>query len=213
MRFMRLASVATLTAASSAAMAGGFDGPFVQGGVGFARSQTEARSHWPTPPDVDSKPSDNSFIGQIAGGYSRSFGQFNLAASAFYVLGDQNAGDIAVRDAGNPDNTYRFKNKNSWGISIEPGFNFNESTLAYLKLAYVESQGRGVEQFRGVSYSYNATYHGYGYGAGVKYKFTPNLYGVADIQQANYQSRSFENGGLNLKPNSLTGIIGVGYKF
>jgi opacity protein-like surface antigen len=214
MSFKKIALISVLSVASSAAMAAGFDGPFVQAGIGFANSQTDANA----PTWFSGKLSENSLVGEIAAGYSKSFGQFNLAASAYLIAGDQKAGKLQYSTSG--VGTIQFKNKNAWGVAIEPGVNVSESTLVYAKLAYVASNGQGSDNWTGSginnSASYDQKFHGVGYGAGVKYKFSANLYALAEIQQINYQSKTwtYNNGyQASIKPNSLTGIIGVGYKF
>jgi opacity protein-like surface antigen len=214
---MKLACAITalsLGIASSVAFAGSFDGPFVQAGIGFSNAQTKVNTHWPDT-NIDTKVNDSSFIGQIAGGYSQSWGQFSLAASAYYVIGDQKAGSIYMSTPQYGVNTYEFKNKNTWGITIDPGINLSESALAYLKLGYGQTTGKGTEVFENVTYTYDQTYGGFSYGAGVKYRLTPKLYGVVEILQSNYSSKTvnFPDGHISFQPSSLIGVIGVGYRF
>ncbi|MBK5914182.1 outer membrane protein [Rhodocyclus purpureus] len=208
MKFKKLAMLAALSAASSFAVAApaAFDGPFVQAGVGFANSQSDYSETW-NGNSLSTKLNDTSFVGQVAGGWSQSFGQWNLAASAYYTIGDQKAGKVTF----NGDSA-EFKLKDTWGVSIDPGYYINPQTLAYLKLGYVATKGELSATGAG---SDSETFNGYTYGVGLKYAFTPNLYGVAEIQQANFESKSATDGAdrVSLKPNSLTGIIGVGYKF
>ena len=214
MKYKKIAIIATLGFASSLAVAGSFDGPFVQGGGGFSNMQTEVNA----PGWFSSKLSDSSFIGQLAAGYSHSMGSFNLAASAYYVVGDQKAGRFDYSSSG--IGSLAFKSKNAWGVSIEPGFNLSESTIAYGKIGYVDAKGMASDNWTSGglnrSSTYNGSFHGYSYGAGLKHKFSANLYAVAEIQQVNYQSKTwtYSNGyQVSMKPNSLTGIIGIGYKF
>lgn len=214
MQYKKMLLVAVLSVASSTAMAGAFDGPFVQAAVGFANAQTEVNA----PAWFTSKPSDNNFIGQISGGYSRSFGQFNLGGSVFYILGDQKAGAMGYNSPG--IGTIEFKGKNTWGLSIEPGYMFYESALVYAKIGYVDSKVNGSDNWTsgGLAHSsaFDESVHGYSYGAGVKVRFSPNLYGIAEIQQINYRSKTwtYSNGyQVAVKPNALTGVIGIGYKF
>jgi hypothetical protein len=58
--------------------------------------------------NIDATLTESSFVGQIGGGYSKSWGQFFLAASAYCVIGDQKAGraDLSSRQYGT--NTYKF---------------------------------------------------------------------------------------------------------
>jgi opacity protein-like surface antigen len=214
MTFAKTTIALSLGIASSVSMAGGFDGPFVQVGIGFANAQTKATSHWPDT-NIDATVTDSNFVGQIGGGYSQSWGKFFLAASAYYVIGDQKAGSADLSSLQYGTNTYEFKNTNTWGITIDPGINLNDSTTAYLKLGYGRTAVKGTEYFQNVTYNYDKTYGGVSYGAGVKYRLTPNLYGMVEILQTNYESTSFNfpDGDISFKPGSLIGTVGLGYKF
>ena len=214
MNCKKLAIIAVLGVASSAACAGGFDGPFVQVGLGFANSQTKVKTHWPDT-NFSAKLDDANVIGEVAAGYSKSFGQFNLAGSAFYVIGDQKAGSVDMATEVYGPNPYSFKNTNTWGVAIEPGINVSESALAYLKIGYAQTASEGIEEFDGVTYSYDSTHTGFSYGAGVKFKFAPKLYLMAELQQAGFDGKKyrFVDGHIDIQPGSLTGVFGVGYQF
>lgn len=191
MKFNKLAMLAALSAASSFAFAApaAFDGPFVQAGIGYANAEVKQTPGGTT--------DDDNFIGQIAGGFSQSFGLWNLAGSVYYVIGDQEAGRI---------NNVDFKGQDTWGISIDPGYYFTPNTLGYVKLGYVQTTGKASGGISG-----DETFNGYTYGLGLKYAYTPNLYGVVEIQQAEFQDKTI--GGTKFEPNGFTAIIGVGYKF
>lgn len=210
MNFRNLAMTLALIAASPVALAGGFDGPFAQLGVGSANSQSELNF----PGWLDLKVSDTSLVGEMAAGYSQSFGNFNLAASVSYTLGDQKAGSFV--DNGYQSSVY-LKLQNTWHVSIEPGFNLNQSTLLYASLGYVGTTANFIEYDTQGIFPWKQRLNGYSLGAGLKYKFTPNIYGMASIRQTNLQSGAVDFGGVypqaSFKPNSLDGIVGVGYKF
>lgn len=211
MNYKKLAIIAALSAASSGVLAGGFDGPFVQAGIGGAHSRTDIRfTGW-----FDANESDSTVNGQIAGGYSKSFGQFNLAGSAFYLLGDQRAGEKTIQDS-NGLHKISMKLKNTWGISIQPGYNFTPSTLGYLKFGYTQTRGDWtyVNHASGES-----TFDGVSYGIGAKHQLAQNLYGYAEIQQTNFNRNKVHmtvDGNHytdSFKPESLTGFVGIGYQF
>ena len=212
MPFKKLATAAALgTLLVGNAFAGSFDGPFIQGGIGAARSETEIKNYT----HINSLGSKTSFIGQIAGGYSQSFGDFNLAASLFYDLGKQKAGDKTYAE--NPSETYHWttKLKNTWGLAIEPGWNLTPSLLLYAKLAYVQSKGesKATHLQTGASNSGSRNLHGFGYGLGAKYLLNKNIYALAEIQQTDFQKKSIGTDNIKVQPDSLTAIFGVGYKF
>jgi hypothetical protein len=142
MTFTKTTIALCLGVASSLALAGGFDGPFLQVGVGFSNAQTQAISHWPDT-NIDATLTENNFVGQFGGGYSKSWGQFFLAASAYYVIDDQKSGGADLSSLQYGTNTYEFKNTNTLGVSIDPSVNLNDSTTAHLKLGYGRTAGKG----------------------------------------------------------------------
>jgi opacity protein-like surface antigen len=214
MPYKKIALATALVATATLSMAADFDGPFVQAGIGFANAQTEVGA----PTWFSGKLSDNSFIGQLAAGYSRSFGQFNLAANLYRFVGDQKGGKIDYGSAG--IGTIQFKTTNTCGLSIDPGIAVKPATLVYVKLGYVAGKGRGSDAWTAGgaanSASFDESFHGYAYGAGIKHRLTANLYGMAEIQQTNYSGKTWTYGNgyqVSVKPSSLTGIVGIGYRF
>lgn len=246
MNATKIGSFLGLLLASSIATAGGFDGPFVQIGVGGAESDTkfnQTRNERHQNSLATQSDSQNSTIGQIAAGYSQSFGGFNLAASVFYMIGDQSAGstnfaDQSGRGRDRENNTWsvRAQNADTFGVSIEPGWNLSENALIYAKLSYTETrgsvevdqittkEGRNHVHVTTSSNSGNATYRGWGYGLGAKYKFASNLYGVVEVMQSDFGDSSYElpQQGKDHHKNaekyemdrtSLSAFVGIGYKF
>ena len=226
---------ALLSAMVGTASAGAFDGHYVQIGIGGA--STETQTSYPSllgnlPGfSTGANSSGGSFLGQILGGYSQSFDRFNIAANVFYNIGNQDSGSNNYGLSGS--NGYlnanqSFQMKNSWGVSLEPGFYVTDQTLGYLKLSYFNSQ-----------LNYNASYsahlnspgftasgsangsssmNGIGYGLGAKQMFTDNIYGFLEYQYVQYDqwndSGLFGSGySTSYKPNQNYGLVGVGYKF
>jgi opacity protein-like surface antigen len=214
-RHITLACALALT--SPGALAGSFDGPFAQAGIGMASSKTNVIfTGW-----FDADVSDDSFNGQLAAGYSRAFGRFNLAASASYVVGNQAAGMTTQAYDDVQVDTVDLVLKQTWGLSVEPGYYFSDATLGYLKLGYGQSTGtwKFVRPLFQDSYSGDATFAGFSFGAGAKHSFTANLYGYAEVQQANFGKEEIHltvNGHYftdSLEPESLTAFVGIGWKF
>lgn len=207
MKLKNLIVIGTLSAVSSFAAAGGFDGPFVQAGIGVANSETKISG---TGTVLDDSYSQTSLIGSISAGYSQSFGNFNLAASAYYIIGDQNAGEATFTN-GAESITLKSKGTNTWGIAIEPGWNLAENALVYAKLGYTETKGEATAIFNTTDFSgteqASQKYRGYLYGVGAKYKFTPNIYGVVEVIRSEYNDKD------GIEPSAVAGTIGIGYKF
>jgi opacity protein-like surface antigen len=171
-------------------------------------------THWPDT-NIDSKPSETDFIGQIAAGYSHGWGAFNLAASLYYLIGNQQAGSVDLdTELRGPDN-YDFELKDTWGVTLEPGYRLSDTTLVYAKLGYSQTSGKGNEFFEGVGYTYDTGYDAFTWGGGIKHLFSENIYGVAELIYSDYTGNTWSSEGesIELTPESLIGIIGVGYQF
>ena len=221
---MKLKYTAVLIAtaiASTSAMAGGFDGPFVQGGLGMSRMQTKVDETWDGG-GQGGKNSKTAFIGQIAAGYSKSFDKFNLAGS-LYMRSNQKSGDVVMYDDAPYWDRIRVKTKNTWGFTVEPGYNINPNALVYGKLGLSQTKGR-------MNYDYfidgnldlsepttSKTHTGFSYGMGFKYKFTPTIYGMAEMMQTDYRRKAYIDTdygwAVKAKPSTFTALVGLGYKF
>jgi len=217
MKFKKSMLFIALATASASVMASGFDGPFVQGGLGFSEMRGKAQDQFPGDPDGHERMTKTNVLGQIAAGYSQSFGRFNLAGTVYTVLGDQKAGS-RTDVFGFPGVDMDFKGRNTVGFTIEPGVNINPNSLVYAKLGFTQMRGRGTVSFPGGSDSEKRTHNGFSYGAGFKYKFTPNIYGMVEIMQTNFNRKVYSDefmigGTLSAKPRTLTGIVGIGYTF
>lgn len=235
MKFQNLAIAAALGSASALAVAGGFDGPFVQLGIGGAGTSSKV-SGVPassTGADLNGTDSQGSFNGLVAAGYSQdlgalnsSLGGLNLAANIFYVIGEQKAGSKTSSGVNqwNDSLTLSGKNKlnNTFGISIEPGWNFTKETLGYLKLAWVNTQLKGTLSYNYVdagdpaqstsgSDNSSKNINGFGYGLGVKQMITSNIFASVDLMGVSYQS--YKNDGISVKPSQFMGFASLGYKF
>ncbi len=192
-------------AASVGLAAGTFDGPFVHLGSNLANSQEDVSNL--VGPGTTTFSAKARWVGQAGAGFSHAFGLFNLAASAYYVLGDQDAMEAGFSTSYGT-NAANVKLKNTRGFSIEPGVHLNESTLIYLKLGYI-SATRTL--YTSLSGSRDDSFHGNTVGLGAKYAFTPAIYGIAEAQQGQFRALTMD--GVAVKPNSQTIFLGTGYKF
>lgn len=224
-----------------------FDGINTQLGLGVVGSQVNANGtgdeswYGSSPLNVNGNTNGTRLVGLASIGYSKSFSSYNLAANLFYVIGNQSAGGTSASGAmsdvtpDGPSNTVTenltssYTLKNTWGISLEPGYYFDKDVLAYLKLAYVtttlqsniscnSSDGYCPNQISSSSQNLN----GFGYGLGIKKMFTDSIYGAIDVLGVTYGN---VNKSYNLSPYSTAsnnagfkttqymGFISVGYKF
>ena len=221
----KLAAIVILAGLSVPAMASEFDGPFVQLGVGGSRSYTHLNGTRNAV--LDGTSSQGNVNGLVAAGYSQSLGSagFNMAANVFYVIGNQNAGapsnTVVGTNGSNSANT-RSTFSNSFGIAVEPGWNFTEKTLGYAKLAWVYSDGVYSSNStistavppRTISDSgvINKSMNGFGYGLGIKQTIAKDIYLGVDIMGIAYNS-SKTSRGVTVRPEQLIGFMSLGYRF
>jgi len=225
MNIERLAVAVALAGSATCATAAEFDGPFVQLGIGGSRSYTYLNGTRNSV--LDGTSSQGNVNGLAAAGYSQSMpdSRLNLAANVFYVIGNQNAGapsnTVVGANGSNSANT-RSTFSNSFGIAVEPGWNFTEHTLGYAKLAWVNSDGaystsstittlvppRTIPD----SAATNKSMNGFGYGFGVKQMLTQDVYLGLDIMGVAYNS-SKTSRGATIRPEQFLGFLSIGYRF
>ena len=232
--------------AQSALAEKSFDGVNVQLGAGLTYSHVNASgtqdNSWEgSPLDLNEGSGATRFNGLVSLGYSKSIETFNIAANVFYVIGNQSGGrrsgadsyTVSIPDvytgtlSENISSAYKFKN--TWGISLEPGYYFSENVLGYLKLAYVNSSLQSTLSCNSSdgycdnsTVSANKNVNGFGYGLGAKYAFTRNVYGALDLMGVTYSSvrtsynwfpdNEYQNA-ASFKPTQFFGFISLGYRF
>lgn len=212
MKLKKIAIAAAIGAASTFAMAGGFDGPFVQLGIGGSSTKTNLSNFQSSATGAGvSSVSGGSFNGLVAGGYSQDMGAFNsdikglnLAANIFYVIGNQNSGSgmgsaTRASDGFSQSLGGNFKGKSTFGISVEPGWNFTEQTLGYVKLAWVNTRLNGNWNYSdndpsSDSGSVTKIANGFGYGLGVKQLITKEIYVGVDLMGVTYGNVNMDDG-------------------
>jgi len=222
---------------SSMGFAGGFDGPFVQLGVGGSATSTSVSgSSLGTGNSTDGRFNQSGTQGNFNGlaslGYSKSFDDFNLATNIFYVIGNQNAGSMtssATTEAGYPAAlSQSYKLQNTFGLSIEPGWNFTNETLGYLKFAWVNARAKEAMNvnapavYTGGFANASKAINGFGYGIGAKHLLTENIYAAVDLMGVTYGSYSGTVNSVldcptcsagSSKTQQFIGTVSLGYKF
>ena len=202
---------ASLIAISTVAAAGSFDGPSVQAGVSINAAHTSLKDYSP-----DGKVADTNVVGNLSLNYNKSYGSFNLGGGIFAMLGSQKSGSLnsfAQNSGGVWSDSWKLKNV--WGVSIEPGYYVNNSVLAYAKVSYVQATGSNTYDYGGGDAgSTNHKHEGLGLGAGVKFMITNDLYGAVEIEQINFNSKSYwSDVPETYKPSLLKAGVSIGYKF
>lgn len=218
---------------ASAFADGAFDGPFVQLGIGGSGTSTKVSG---VDGELNGSASQGSVNGLLSAGWSQSIGSdgFNLGANLFYVIGNQNAGQksssYSISGPGvtaNINENAQNKLQKTFGISVEPGWNFTDSTLGFVKLAWVNSRANGTYSGSftcdapctlsgatsgSTSTSATKTINGFGYGLGIKQLVTKNIYLGVDLMGVTYGSANIGEG-ASAKASQFLGFASVGYKF
>jgi opacity protein-like surface antigen len=141
---------------------------------------------------------------------------FLIGLGFTYGLNDTDAGTVA--------SILKFKSEDQRSVYIQPTYVFNNSFAAFGKLGYHEMDGKVTltedlflnNQNYGIAAgSLSRKFKGIGYGFGLKGLINQNAYIQAEVQYVDYDS---EGGGsannvASFKPETVSGIISIGYKF
>jgi len=141
---------------------------------------------------------------------------FLIGLGFTYGLNDTDAGTVA--------SILKFKIEDQRSVYIQPTYAFNNSFAAFGKLGYYEMDGKATltqnlfinnQNYGLAAGSASGEFKGIGYGFGLKGLINQNAYIQAEVQYVDYDS---EGGGsannvASFKPETVSGIISVGYKF
>ena len=141
---------------------------------------------------------------------------FLIGLGFTYGLNDTDAGTVA--------SILKFKIEDQRSVYIQPTYAFNNSFAAFGKLGYHQMDGKATltqnlfinnQNYGLAAGSLSAEFKGIGYGFGLKGLINQNTYIQAEVQYVDYDS---EGGGsannvASFKPETVSGIISIGYKF
>ena len=217
--FKKIIVTSALSALSTAALAGAFDGPHVGFGAGMNNMNATTTLKDADDSTLGADLGKSRFASQVQGGYNFSLNKsFNLGLNGFYNLNDTSASaSVRLKEVATINATAVLKK--SWGFAVEPGIYLGDKTLAYGTLAYhradlnfdlsVEAQGRKLEAGKSRNVS------GFGYGAGIKHLVNKNVYVGVESQVVNYSSADLDGELLSatIEPKQVQTLVSVGYKF
>ena len=141
---------------------------------------------------------------------------FLIGLGFTYGLNDTDAGTVA--------SILKFKIEDQRSVYIQPTYAFNNSFAAFGKLGYHEMDGKATltqnlfinnQEYGLAAGSASGKFKGIGYGFGLKGLINQSAYIQAEVQYVDYDS---EGGGsannvASFKPETVSGIISIGYKF
>jgi hypothetical protein len=186
---------------------GRFNGINTQFGLGF--SEKSSRSDWPSSGVSDRYDvSDKGILSNLSLGYSHNLNnRFNIAANVFYNFGSEDAGQWLTE-------SYKWKIKDIWGVSLEPGYYLNDNGLGYLKIGYARASSE--YQHNGGNADYGTT-DGFLYGIGFKQLLTNAIYVGIETYQIDFSKSKtvLSEGGYdtNNRPAVTYGGLMIGYRF
>ena len=191
-------SLLGLALVSTASMAGNFAGP--EAGASVTLNGGASLVDLKNSNDYDGDYGQQSIGIKLHGGYGFDMGNDTLVLVGF----DYNPTDIK---AGTNDGD-SMSIKNSWSLSLAPGLKLNDSSMAYVKVAY-ES---GKFKFKGSSYSIEETLSGFGYGVGLRTEINKTTFLVTEIKHVNYKKFTYKNV-ADFTPSTTLGSVGLVFKF
>ena len=141
---------------------------------------------------------------------------FLIGLGFTYGLNDTDAGTVA--------SILKFKIEDQKSVYIQPTYAFNNSFAAYGKIGYHEMDGKVTltqnlfinnQNYGLAAGSASGEFKGIGYGFGLKGLINQNTYIQAEVQYVDYDSEGggSDNNVGSFKPETVSGIISIGYKF
>ena len=216
------------------AMGQGFSGPYVSAGIGFKSSDFKlSETDGPTATGPGTTQTDSAsakaggrsvFFGSIAAGWDwNPSGPFVLGFSLFADLGSstvaETSGTTVTTGPGGTTVTpssSEIKQKDRFGIYVEPGYEFTPRTVGYAKLGWNRSKYQFSDSDPTLPLSsFSATFNGFAYGVGLKHLMTDRLFVFVEWVQVDYGSKSSTVGTATttIEPNNSLALIGAGWRF
>ena len=128
----------------------------------------------------------------IGGGYSHSFGRFNLGVHASLMTGEVDAGGEGYPSDDSSEYDYSLKLKSVKELSIEPGLVFGSNVVGYLKIASVS--GDLVQKVNYPYYSLrgdaSSSVSTTALGLGMRAKLTQHWFMSAEMEQAEFSNKT-----------------------
>jgi opacity protein-like surface antigen len=131
---------------------------------------------------------------------------FLISIGATYDLDKIKAGSAT------DGNDVKLSLKDHYSLYIEPTYAFNNSTALFAKLGY--HQAKGKVSVAGESASDD--FKGWGYGFGIKTFLNNNVFVKVEASLVEYDKQTANAGTedeISFKPETVSGLISIGYKF
>ena len=213
---------------AAAQAADNFTGPYVGGSLALFNNTT-----------IDTNISFNVFEeeefesadGSLSLGVDDSFSQLDivfgygmlldsrvyLGAEARYTLADNFKGSVISGRAGNDYFNVAIEGDGGYALMFQAGYAVTDNVVLYGTAGYVKREwdlvfsGSVDGDFDSAKDEFKSS--GVGYGMGVKYALNRNFIVNAEVLKTNFSSKTLEEDGLSLEPDSVSASVGVMYRF
>jgi opacity protein-like surface antigen len=208
-----LALLASVAATPAFSQAKNFAGPSIAVHTGY--TGTDTKMTFDTPGHLSYGENDVTYGADLAYSFPID-NNFLISIGATYDFDKIKAGSLNA----DPD-TIKLSIKDHYSFYIEPTYAFNNSTALFAKLGYHQAKGSvNVALFDEAgdpsdSASGSKNFKGWGYGFGIKTFLNNNVFVKAEASLVEYDKESFGTGGdaIGFKPETVSGLISIGYKF
>jgi opacity protein-like surface antigen len=208
---------------TSTAYAGNFEGLSVFAKAGSMSTDTEIK--WTGTGDNagETETTDGNGRSRFVGGIGADYG-FKINDKFLTLIGvEGNIGNTDVfKDRGSDgadSESFKFKQKNTYGVYIAPGFLVNDKALIYAKFSYnrmkLEGNSKSVQDGETESFKSSDNFDGFGVGVGARLFIADNIFANVEWQKIQYSSEKFTGtGGVGkFDPETTVGTIAIGYNF
>ena len=228
MQLRTLAVIAALGAGMSVTTGAGaqvWHGFYIDGAIGARSTNTETTITVSGVPGQSSMDfGKTNFMAELTGGWrwGPQGAPVVVGIGGFVDAAGTNAGESNTTAPGFSD-SFKLKQKNRYGLSVDVGPNWR--TMPYAKLTYAWSRFEGEFSTTGCNPVSGAqTQSGWGFGAGVRHLQTNNLYFFAEVLYQDYGNGRFNPPitcagiaqppvNVDVSPSNLIGLIGAGWRF
>jgi len=214
-------AVSALFLTTSAYAAGNFEGLSVFAKAASQSTTTEMRANTPEDSEnfEDGKLDGNGrsrFVGGIGADYGIKISDKFLTLIGVEANINNTTFFNASETEGDETESFKFKQKNTYGIYVAPGYLVNDDALIYAKFSYNRAKVEGTfTDDGGETEKMSDNYDGFGFGVGARLFVAKNIFINTDWQKIQYsrESKTFDNTTVSLKPETTVGTIAIGYNF
>lgn len=202
-----VALLATTAATPALSQSKNFAGPSIAVHTGY--TGTDTKMTFDTPDYLNFGENDVTYGADLAYSFPVD-NNFLISIGATYDFDKIKAGAT-----GTDDLSLKLSLKDHYSLYIEPTYAFNNSTALFAKLGYHQAKGSVKLESTDDDVTGSKNFKGWGYGFGIKTFLNNNVFVKAEASLVEYDKETFGSGEdiVGFKPETVSGLISVGYKF